>query len=72
VTDMGNDARVASVVNAECAGGAHHWLIPKPDGPVSEGVCKWCNARRDFTNEVTRRYASQIRLSQGSSSGKAA
>jgi hypothetical protein len=71
VVDIGNDGSVTSVVKAECSSGAHHWVIQKPDGPISEGVCKWCNAHRDFTNEVTRRYTSQNRLSQGSPSAEA-
>jgi hypothetical protein len=33
-----------------CPHGAHHWWIEQPDGPTSSGVCKWCNARRDFAN----------------------
>lgn len=41
----------------DCPHGAHHWSIGRPDGPVSSGVCKWCNARRDFSNEVSRRYS---------------
>jgi len=36
-------------------GHAHHWLIGRQDGPASEGVCKWCGARRDFNNGY--RYA---------------
>jgi hypothetical protein len=71
VVDMGDDASITSVVKVQCSSGAHHWLIRKPDGPISEGVCKWCNAHRDFTNEVSRRYTSQNRLSQGSSPGQA-
>ena len=46
-----------------CPHGAHHWSIERPDGPTSGGVCKWCNARRDFTNEVSWRYSSQARRS---------
>ncbi len=42
-----------------CSHNAHHWSIERPDGPISGGVCKWCNARRDFANEVSWRYSSQ-------------
>jgi hypothetical protein len=42
-----------------CSHSAHHWSIGRPDGPTSGGVCKWCNARRDFANEVRWRYSSQ-------------
>jgi RNA recognition motif-containing protein len=44
-----------------CSHSAHHWSIGRPDGPTSGGVCKWCNARRDFINEVSWRYSSQGR-----------
>jgi hypothetical protein len=42
-----------------CSHSAHHWLIGRPDGATSSGVCRWCNARRDFANQVTWRYSSQ-------------
>jgi len=71
VVDIRDDASITSVVKAQCSRGAHHWLIRKPDGPISEGVCKWCNAHRDFTNEVTRRYTSQNRVAQASSPSQA-
>jgi RNA recognition motif-containing protein len=44
-----------------CSHNAHHWLIERPDGPTSSGVCKWCGARRDFPNEASRRYRAQGR-----------
>jgi RNA recognition motif-containing protein len=44
-----------------CPHGAHHWSIERPDGPTSGGVCKWCNARRDFTNELSWRFSNQRR-----------
>ncbi len=44
-----------------CPHGAHHWAIGRPNGPISGGICKWCNAHRDFTNELTWRYTSQGR-----------
>jgi hypothetical protein len=42
-----------------CSHSAHHWLIERPDGATSSGVCKWCGARRDFANQVSWRYSSQ-------------
>jgi hypothetical protein len=42
-----------------CSHSAHHWLIERPDGASSSGVCKWCGARRDFANQVSWRYSSQ-------------
>ena len=28
----------------------HHWLIPMPQGPYSEGRCKLCGAVHTFRN----------------------
>ncbi len=28
----------------------HYWLIDKPNGPLSHGVCKYCHEERDFSN----------------------
>ena len=39
----------------DCPHGAHHWSISRPDGPISSGVCKWCNAHRDFANSQSER-----------------
>jgi len=71
MVDLADDTSISSAIKARCSSGAHHWLIRKPDGPTSEGVCKWCNAHRDFINEVSRRYTTQNRLSQGSSPSRA-
>ena len=30
----------------------HHWVIDAADGPVSRGVCKRCQAEREFENVV--------------------
>ena len=34
-------------ISATCA---HHWLIDRPNGPLSEGVCQRCGERREFMN----------------------
>ena len=44
-----------------CPHGAHHWSIDRPDGPISSGVCKWCNARRDFANSQGERVPKPFR-----------
>jgi hypothetical protein len=31
----------------ECA---HHWMLPRPGGPTSNGICKFCGAEREFSN----------------------
>ena len=30
----------------------HRWRIAPPEGPLSEGVCKFCGERRQFKNSV--------------------
>lgn len=32
----------------------HSWLIGRPDGQLSEGVCRSCGARRDFVAGIKR------------------
>jgi hypothetical protein len=58
VVGSGSEA-VIPATSPGCSHGAHHWSIERPEGPTSGGVCKWCNARRDFANEVRWRYSSQ-------------
>ena len=48
-----NRTRLTNYIWATCA---HHWVIPAPDGPTSEGVCKRCGHQREFVNSVE--YAS--------------
>ena len=38
----------------ELAEHTHSWLIGRPDGVLSEGVCRSCGARRDFVAGVRR------------------
>ena len=33
----------------------HYWLIDKPNGPVSRGVCKFCHEERLFSNAPIER-----------------
>ena len=54
VAGNGNEAVIPDAI-PECPHGAHHWSIDRPDGPISSGVCKWCNARRDFANSQGER-----------------
>jgi hypothetical protein len=58
VAGIGSEAAIPAA-DPGCSHGAHHWSIERPGGPTSGGVCKWCNARRDFVNEVRWRYSSQ-------------
>ena len=31
---------------------AHHWVIERSNGPISEGVCQRCGEQREFNNSV--------------------
>ncbi len=33
-------------------GVGHHFHLPSPDGPTSEGVCIYCGVKQDFLNVV--------------------
>ena len=43
----------------------HHWVIESPNGPTSQGVCKFCGLERDFRNSLPgggwERDASEVR-----------
>jgi hypothetical protein len=54
VAGIGGEA-AASDATPACSHGAHHWSIGRPEGPISRGVCKWCDARRDFANSQSER-----------------
>ncbi len=30
--------------------GAHHWVLPEPQGPYTLGTCKFCQKQRKFAN----------------------
>jgi len=36
--------------------GAHYWLVPSPDGPYSEGECRYCRDRRLFRNFIDTEF----------------
>jgi len=44
---------VIPAASPACSHSAHHWLLGKPNGPTTEGVCKWCSARRQFSNDFS-------------------
>lgn len=41
----------------------HFWLIQEPDGPTSEGICKYCGAKDTFFNYIPDLSAKQMVLS---------
>jgi len=32
----------------------HHWIIDRPDGHTSRGICKLCNEAREFENSIDK------------------
>ena len=32
---------------------SHHWVIKTAAGPISQGLCKFCGAKKDFGNYLT-------------------
>ena len=44
-----NQAILNDYISSHCP---HHWVIPAPNGPTSEGVCKRCGHQREFVNSV--------------------
>ena len=50
---------------------SYHWMIERPNGPVSNGVCRLCGETRKFQNYVEgapRRY--EASLQQPSDAGR--
>ena len=37
---------------SEDGGCQHHWVIEKPNGPFSDGVCRNCGEERRFMNSI--------------------
>jgi len=35
--------------NSECR---HHWVIESPTGPISRGICRRCDAVKEFKNYI--------------------
>ena len=56
-----NRERLNEFVNEECA---HHWLIERPQGPLSEGVCQHCGEKREFKNSAEPKTPWQTRQNQ--------
>ena len=53
-----NRERLSEFVTEECA---HHWLIERPQGPLSEGVCQHCGEKREFKNSAEPKTPWQTR-----------
>ena len=50
-----NQDRLTDYIASHCA---HYWVIDRPDGPESEGVCKLCGDKKLFSNSVDSAYNS--------------
>ena len=49
VPSRGNAERLNDFIANNCA---HHWVIDRPNGPLSVGVCQRCGERREFSNST--------------------
>lgn len=49
VPSRGNADKLQSFIASNCA---HHWVIDRANGPVSEGVCQRCEEKREFSNSA--------------------
>ena len=45
-------SRPASGQNGENPECRHHWIIESPTGPVSQGICRRCDAVKEFKNYI--------------------
>ncbi len=45
-----SEGAATAVLERPVGGCCHHWLIEKPDGPTSHGICKLCHEEKDFSN----------------------
>jgi hypothetical protein len=49
-------AEIGALQELGDSGHTHHWMIGDQNGPVSVGVCRFCDAHRDFNNGFRRSY----------------
>ena len=54
-----------TVEEQERAACRHYWVIEVADGPVSNGVCRGCNAVRVFKNYIEQRVKPEDAISLG-------
>jgi hypothetical protein len=53
VTDKGRLVHTATAVMHNTRPGCcHYWIIGVADGPVSNGTCKLCGEKREFSNHM--------------------
>ena len=49
VPSRGNAEMLNGFIANNCA---HHWVIDRANGPMSEGVCQRCGESREFANSA--------------------
>ena len=49
VPSRGNAEMLDNFIASNCA---HHWVIDRANGPMSEGVCQRCGESREFANSA--------------------
>ena len=49
VPSRGNAEMLNDFIANNCA---HHWVIDRANGPMSEGVCQRCGESREFANSA--------------------
>ena len=49
VPSRGNAEMLDNFIANNCA---HHWVIDRANGPMSEGVCQRCGESREFANSA--------------------
>jgi len=49
VPSRGNAEMLNEFIANNCA---HHWVIDRANGPMSEGVCQRCGESREFANSA--------------------
>ena len=57
-----NQEVLLPVETEELAACPHHWVIERPSGPVSKGVCQRCGEERDFQNYIEGSWGNDISL----------
>ena len=49
VPSRGNAEMLDNFIASNCA---HHWVIDRANGPMSDGVCQRCGESREFANSA--------------------
>ena len=58
-------SRIGRTHEGSALGCTHFWIIEKPSGPTSRGVCKYCGAVGEFVNEPLSLFYPGMSLQEG-------